>query len=84
MAAGDAPPSVEASPDGAEASATTPSRYASGVVPRRRARVSPVDTSTAAERMRTVHGGEPLSPSEIVPEHERPPLVRPAPRARVA
>ena len=84
VAAGDAPPSVEASPDGAEASATTPSRRKRVVVPRRRARVSPVDTSTAAERMRTVHGGEPLSPSEIVPEHERPPLVRPAPRARVA
>lgn len=48
-------------------------------VPRRRARIDPSPPHEIV--VRTAHGGEPSSPSEIIPEHERPPLRQP-PRER--
>ena len=47
---------------------------------RRGARTTP---DSSYRRSRTVHGLSPQSPSEIVPEHERPPVRRPAPASRV-
>ena len=84
MSAAEESTPVENSPEqlSAHSPARSPARPSSRLVPRRRARVAPVSGSGGGDQ-RTVHGGEPSSPSEIVPVHERPSLRRPPPeRAR--